>query len=634
MSALVIFLLDESQEMNVPAARSSQSMVGAAPPRTKAQHTATAVNSLLERLSGVTGIDIALVGYRSNSSGEPVVGSRWSGSVVGQSVLYSEQLSSAVLRIETRTKKTAGPVGMQAQPVAFNVWYDAPLEGKAPQIAAFRYCKELIEQHGCSESMPVLMVHVSASASGDGNPQQVIKEIMGLNGSPIILQTHLAAFTKSDALPATLFPANRAFLPPGSVRDLYDRSSPLPDLFAAKLRQAKFTLNVGARGMVYNGKLIDLTHLLSLVYSFAEANQSSRQTAPENPPSVVEELVLIESTEDTAEEPMAPPAEPELVAVDEPVDPPPPLDLSKEAEVKQSDPATERVDAAVEVSSDTLELVEAKDEPKPPEIRLGRVSADRPAVVGVILDRSATDPYVGDLDSACARLEIHLSELLGKLTKLKDGTVDVVVVSYGTDAAGQVEVRDTVDGYSGKRFVKNDQLESIALRVEDFIEERASQGRIMQIPHRRVFVVEVEPTVATPAATAFARMAELLTTWSSEHRDSAMPPIVVHLTRGEFSAGDVDESVNHLKSVSTAGGPAILYHWVATESDIGSLRYPDRSDQLPTSHLAKLWQCTSPLLLANELASLRSHIEPRSRGMIVNHDFDQLLYPIREAIED
>ena len=47
-----------------------------------------------------------------------------------------------------------------------------------------------------------------------------------------------------------------------------------------------------------------------------------------------------------------------------------------------------------------------------------------------------------------------------------------------------------------------------------------------------------------------------------------------------------------------------------------------------------LWDLSSTLLLADELADDRPHISADSRGFVVNENFDQLLYAIREAIAD
>lgn len=283
----VVLLVDESSGMG--AVMRELTTEGKASTRPNIERVATAVNALVKQLGAGPSFDLALIGYQSDAQGQVNVGPRWSGSLAGREFVPTGELAGAPLRMETRVRKVPSPGGFgppREESVEFPVWY-APTPGsKAPQVAAYNYCRELIARWsadaGPSPGTP-LVVHISAGASGDGNPQLAISKLMELTtpgGHPLVLQAHLAA---SAAVVTALYPSNYVYLTIGSARDQFRRASVLPPYLVEALQTAHVTVNPGARGLIYNAKVADLIQMLALVKAHSASWPSKGGAAPPPP---------------------------------------------------------------------------------------------------------------------------------------------------------------------------------------------------------------------------------------------------------------------------------------------------------------------------------------------------------------
>ena len=109
------------------------------------------------------------------------------------------------------------------------------------------------------------MIHVTGSLSGAGDFAAAVRDLCSLalgGAAPTVLHVHLGSH---DVVPAALYPANRAFVPQGPTRDLFDVAKPLPDALAGILRQKGVVVHPTARSMMYNGRMIDLRRLCDAV---------------------------------------------------------------------------------------------------------------------------------------------------------------------------------------------------------------------------------------------------------------------------------------------------------------------------------------------------------------------------------
>jgi len=562
----VVILIDESAAMS--AVMRDRLVDGTESTKTTAERAATSVNNLLRQLAEGPACDVALIGYRSDAEGHADVGCRWTGGLSGREFVPSGELAAAA-RPETRTRRVPQADGsLVEEQVPFSVWYEPSLGSKAPQIAAFKFCRELIERRAADGGGQAIVIHVFAGSSGDGSPQKAVEDLLKAAGSPIVAQCHLAS---SASLVTTAFPAKQAYLASSLARDLFNRASELPEHLRDCLRAAKVKFHAGARAMVHNAKMADLFRCLQL----AKHHVLTNGAAPPVDPPVVPPT------------PVSPPPE----ASAEPLATPPPQD----SEVGPSQTAA---------------------------------GSAREGLVVLILDRSVEDPYAGDMTSSCNRLQEAANELLKQLSTrdLADLPIDTAIVSYGLGSDGQTEVRTTFDGpLAGRAIVRNTELPDGAIRVEE-AETQVSNGAggLVTMKKKTPIYFDVEPANAAPPQAAFEAVASMLREWCDGH-PAAAGPIVLHLTRGAHDPANIDAAAALIGGVGTAAGPVSLYTLVATEAPHKSLAYPDSAADLESEQLQALWHASSQLPDWEKLqAAKRPYITAASRGFVVNGKFDIL----------
>jgi hypothetical protein len=253
----VVLLVEESAGMS--SVMRDKTADGTESVQTNAQRVATSVNNLLRQLSEGPSCDVAIVGYRSDGDGQADVGARLSAVSSGADFVSSTDLPG-MARVEQRTRKAPQPDGsLREESVSFPVWYEPSLGVKAPQIAAFNFCRDLVNRRTAERGGRGIVVHVFTGASSDGNPQRVIDEMLSAPGGPIMVQCHVAS---SSALVTTAFPSKQAFVASGMARDLFSRSSEIPEAFRDFVKSFKVPIQAGARGLVHNAKMGDLYRCL------------------------------------------------------------------------------------------------------------------------------------------------------------------------------------------------------------------------------------------------------------------------------------------------------------------------------------------------------------------------------------
>lgn len=588
-SGLVILLVDESAGMK--AVMGDLVAGGERSTKPNSERVATAINAALKQWSAGPDFDVALVGYRVDSSENVDVGSRWGGAFAGRDFVSVREYSPLPTRVETRSRKIAAPSGFgtaREESIEFPIWYEPTLGVKAPQIAAYRYAQDLLtrwgETAGADPGAP-LVIHISAGASGDGNPQMAVEKLLETKPggvAPILLQIHLASRAE---LVTQAYPSTHVYLTMGSSRDLFRRASVLPDPLIAALKEAKQTVNKAARGLIYNAKIADVTRLLALVKTHVKEwpDKGAVVAAPA-------------ATRDAAT----------LDAADLPV-------------------------VASAVEQDTYAFA-AEDSSSGPAS--DAAAGEKAGLLLLILDRSVEDPYGGNTQNACAKSQDAGNEILKLAGKKVEGALDFAIVSYGADSQGGVETRNAFDGpLAGKSIVSKEELVEGAIRVDEF-EEQVSNGvgGLIPVMRKNPIYFELEPTAAAAPEGAFAAAAEIAGEWIGRHPQACLAPIVVHLTRGKASDLEIDQAVARLSAISTAAGPVVLYHLVATESPHRSLAYPATAEGIEDAGLRKLWDNSSLLLARERLAGEKPTIQPDSRGFVVNGKFDLLLEGVKDAI--
>jgi hypothetical protein len=287
----VVLLVDESAGMS--SVMRDKTADGTESVQTNAQRVATSINNLLRQLGEGPPCDVAVIGYRSDGDGQADVGARWTGVLTGTEFVLSSDLPG-MARVEQRTRKVPQPDGLlREESVSFSVWYEPSLGTKAPQIAAFNFCHDLVNRRTAERGGQGIVVHVFTGASSDGNPQRVIDEMLRNPGGPILVQCHVAG---SSALVTTAFPSKQAFVASGMARDLFSRASELPEAFRDFVKSFKVPIQTGARGLVHNAKMGDLYRCLQLAKLHVASNapsasgvNASASPTTSSPPTVASE---------------------------------------------------------------------------------------------------------------------------------------------------------------------------------------------------------------------------------------------------------------------------------------------------------------------------------------------------------
>lgn len=597
MRGLVVIVVDESSAMVAVASKESK--------KNLAESVSTAVNSLLGRLAPGKDVDLALIGYRSEADGAANVSCRWGGALSGCKWVATANLAASPLTVEQRYRKVVVDGQLQEQAFSFPIWYQPQPGGSAPQVAAFAFCRQLIGDWaacvGTLAAQPIIL-HVFAGPSGDGNSLKVVREIQQLaipGGAPLVFQAHLIT-SDSLGVPPTLYPATPAYLT-GQLRELFERSDVMPDALAAHMKKAGAVILPKARGLVYNARLVDLAKLLTVADAYVEQLSAPcaapSAAATETAPPFVSSATLPSEPQTTG------PTLPESSGADE----------------------TAILAVPTDVGVVTAEC------PAPPSVGISSLTSVQPGLLLFVFDRSVADPYGSEPKNVCVRLQRRMGDLLEKMVRFGQGTVDVGIVSYGADFTGQPDVRSSLEGgLTGRPYARDSDLTAGAIRIDEFVEERSDGASgILSIPHKQPILVAIEPTAATTALPAFQKASELTAAWIGEHSGNPNVPVIVHLTRGQLDPSDAAQAVGALTSAAPG---VVVYHIVETEMDHLSIFYPADDGSLQEPFLKALWGLTSPLLGREGLISDNPQISEKSRGMVINAGGELMLDALKRAV--
>lgn len=581
----IVILLDESVGMRVNAGE----IVAGGKPSTKsnAERVATCINALLAQLGNCPDFEIAIVGYKTEN-GHANVGCRWGGSLAGRDFVAVKELAVAPTRSETRQRSIPLPDGsIRRENVSVPLWYEPSIGENAPQLAAHQFCLELISRWlanaGPRPGQP-LLIHIFSGASSDGNPDGAVTKLMqlGSQGSRLLLlQAQVAA---GASLVTTLYPSSLAYLAPGPSRDLFRRTSILPDHLVSALNASKSPVNANARGMLLNAKIPDLVRLLSLVKT--HVNSWPKSSTAKNV---------------------------DLTAAD------------KNAISTGRDDSIE-----IEPSASEVEMI-ATPSVEPGTTFAGEQNA---GLILFVLDRSTADPANDRADNSCRRLQTHANNLLKQVAAIKDVNIDVAILSYGRDDKGNADVCTTFSGpLSGRTIVSHLELLAGALRVEETEEQMSNGiGGLVTVNRKNPIFYDVEPTEVTPPVNAFEAAAGIIKDWHGVHPTASFPSIILHLTRGEVDAASIDQAVERVIKDATSKTNALLYHLIATEAPHRSVAYAATDAGIDAKSLKHLWQLTSPLLDWQRIATERATIQPNARGFVINGKFDLLLAAHKQSL--
>lgn len=236
----------------------------------KLESISTAVNSAIRQMEGLPPMDVAVVGYRRNMSGEPELGSRFGADFSGRIWVSSDELIDRPLRIETRTRKTVDPVTRMISPVQvdFPIWFETSIgPGRLEHSHVFQYLAELLQdwaENAQPVIPPLVFSFIADLQPGNSIANAVVPlgNVSTAQGFPVLLQFHAGTYAN---VPAIKYPSQPQFLPYGPVQELFFACSPLTDHMLLALRQNQEFPSRGAKGLVHNGRMIDMVRMLSIL---------------------------------------------------------------------------------------------------------------------------------------------------------------------------------------------------------------------------------------------------------------------------------------------------------------------------------------------------------------------------------
>lgn len=275
--ALFVFLLDQSFSMEEPLGGNNPEG------RRKMDELASAINSWLQNMSiratGSGGIkhwmDLAVIGYRTDQQANPVIESPLGGPL-GEKARCEHRMTFSIneigenpAEIKTRTKsffdEETGEV-MDTQEEA-PVWVEAKAEGGTPMCSALRCAYDLVDQWiqvpGHKDSFPPIVIHITDGESQEGDPLPYAEPLMELettDGQVLLFNCHLS-MSHEDPF---LFPHSDEVLPNKEAQVLYKMSSVLPQSIFEQAVAEGFSLEPGARGMVFNADMVTLIKFLDM----------------------------------------------------------------------------------------------------------------------------------------------------------------------------------------------------------------------------------------------------------------------------------------------------------------------------------------------------------------------------------
>ncbi len=254
----------------------------------KIESIATAINSAIRQMEGRPTIDVALLGYRCSPNGDVDIGSRFGGMFEGRAWASSDELVANPIRTEVRTKRMVNPVTRSVTPmtVDFPIWYEPKLGfGNIDRLGAYDFLSHTLRAwiHSTQPvASPMIFSFLSDLQPGESiaNAVAPLGQVSTPQGFPQLLQFHAGAYAN---VPAIKYPTVPQVLPNVSVQELFFACSPLNDSMIASLRQSQEYPAPGAKGLVYNGRMIDMVRMLDFLKFYQMSLPAYATSSPVTP---------------------------------------------------------------------------------------------------------------------------------------------------------------------------------------------------------------------------------------------------------------------------------------------------------------------------------------------------------------
>lgn len=212
-------------------------------------------------------LDIAIMGYGTDSEANPIIGPALVGVLAGKEIVSISDIANNPARVETITalipdEETGEMLPMEQQ---MPVWVDAKTEGATPICSAIVKACEIIDnwipQH--ETSFPPIVINITDGESSEGDPlpyAETLRQRETKDGNVLFFNCCLSA-TPADPF---LFRGNGELMPDEFARTLFQMSSILPESMVNKARADGQDIEANARGMAYNADMVSLIKFLDM----------------------------------------------------------------------------------------------------------------------------------------------------------------------------------------------------------------------------------------------------------------------------------------------------------------------------------------------------------------------------------
>jgi len=173
---------------------------------------------------------------------------------------------------------------------------------------------------------------------------------------------------------------------------------------------------------------------------------------------------------------------------------------------------------------------------------------------------------------------------------------------------------------SGRSLVPISELASKPLRIEERI-KKSDDGAGGVMDQTVKFPVWFDPywKGGTPMCAALKEATRIVETWCQE-RPKGFPPIVINITDGEATDGDLVAEARKLTAVGCDDGSVLLFNIHLSSTAGPSIELPANANKLPDQHAKQLFEASSrltPFMIARA-KELGVPAAENSRGFIFN----------------
>lgn len=261
----LIFMIDQSASMNdaIPGADVPKSAV-------LAEQVNGLLFELVQRCTKSIGepprpyFAVGVVGYGTDPSGNPIVGSQFSGDLAGKDWVWTSDLATSPLRIETR-QSTDGDGREYRMPI----WVDAFANGGTPMCRAFDLVGRMLKPwcDGYPDAFPPVVINLTDGEATDGDPivwAERIRSLRTNDGNVLLFNLEIG----SGGQPHAFLP-----YPPQDSQysaTLWQMSSELPQFMGEIATAQGFQIAPGARGFAGNADFRSVVSFLNVGTSIGQ----------------------------------------------------------------------------------------------------------------------------------------------------------------------------------------------------------------------------------------------------------------------------------------------------------------------------------------------------------------------------